>query len=116
MSLEWPDYENEMKKKAKARKSGDDFIVPDSDEEDMKDASYRATKRKQQGEKVLLSKKGLLTKATAFRSWSPVPGRSMSYLFSKWPRANELGSSSVSLPMKLKISVIDVPVSYLPPA
>jgi len=56
MSLEWPDYENEMKKKAKARKSGDDFIVPDSDEEDMKDASYRATKRKQQGEEVLLSK------------------------------------------------------------
>ncbi|KAF8906844.1 SNF2 family N-terminal domain-containing protein [Gymnopilus junonius] len=47
MSSEWPDYENEMKKKAKARKSGDGFIVADSDEEDMKDASYRAQKRKQ---------------------------------------------------------------------
>ncbi|PPQ65989.1 hypothetical protein CVT26_010649 [Gymnopilus dilepis] len=59
MSLEWPDYENEMKKKAKARKSGDDFIVPDSDEEDMKDASYRATKRKQQA--------GLLFQVEFFR-------------------------------------------------
>ncbi|KAF9486204.1 hypothetical protein BDN70DRAFT_822530 [Pholiota conissans] len=47
MAAEWPDYENEMKKKAKARKKKDDFIVPDPDEEDMKDVHYRNNKRKQ---------------------------------------------------------------------
>lgn len=48
MASEWPDYENEMKKKAKAKKRGDDFIDY-SDAEDMKDHGYRTTKRKQQG-------------------------------------------------------------------
>ncbi|KDR76486.1 hypothetical protein GALMADRAFT_246858 [Galerina marginata CBS 339.88] len=48
MASEWPDYENEMKKKAKAKKRGDSFIVTDSEDEDMKDPSYRKDKRKQQ--------------------------------------------------------------------
>lgn len=49
MAMEWPDYENEMKKKAKAKKRKDAFIVSDSDDEDMQDGQYRANKRKQQG-------------------------------------------------------------------
>jgi hypothetical protein len=51
MAMEWPDYENEMKKKAKAKKQKrkDDFIVSDSDDDDMQDVHYRANKRKQQG-------------------------------------------------------------------
>ncbi|KAF8970384.1 P-loop containing nucleoside triphosphate hydrolase protein [Flammula alnicola] len=48
MALEWPDYEMQMKKKAKAKKRKDDFIVDDSDEENMRDATYRSEKRKQQ--------------------------------------------------------------------
>ncbi|KAF8804469.1 hypothetical protein BYT27DRAFT_7243611 [Phlegmacium glaucopus] len=47
MAREWPDYESEMKKKAKAKKKGDDFIVSESDDEDMKSSHYRAKKRKQ---------------------------------------------------------------------
>jgi hypothetical protein len=49
MAREWPDYESEMKKKAKAKRRGDAFIVSDSDDEDMKNSHYRATKRKQRG-------------------------------------------------------------------
>jgi hypothetical protein len=48
MAQEWPDYEKEMKAKAKAKKKGDDFIVSD-DDEDMRDTVYRTKKRKQQG-------------------------------------------------------------------
>ena len=48
MALEWPDYEKEMKAKAKARKNGDDFIVSD-DDEDIRDPVYRTKKRKQHG-------------------------------------------------------------------
>lgn len=49
MAREWPDYESEMMKKSKAKKRGDAFIVSGSDDEDMKDAHYRATKRKRRG-------------------------------------------------------------------
>lgn len=48
MALEWPDYENEMKAKAKAKKRGDDFIVSD-DDDDIRNPAYRNKKRKQQG-------------------------------------------------------------------
>ncbi|CAA7263247.1 unnamed protein product [Cyclocybe aegerita] len=47
MSREWPDYENEMKKKAKAKKKGDGFIASD-DDLDMHDHTYRNKKRKEQ--------------------------------------------------------------------
>ena len=49
MAREWPDYETEMKKKAKAKRRGSDFIVSDSDDEDMKNHQSRAKKRKQNG-------------------------------------------------------------------
>lgn len=48
MAREWPDYESEMQKKAKARKRGDAFIVSD-DDDNMKDNQYRTKKRKQNG-------------------------------------------------------------------
>jgi len=48
MAQEWPDYEKEMKAKAKAKKRGDDFIVCD-DDSDMRDPVYRNNKRKQKG-------------------------------------------------------------------
>ncbi|KAF8067663.1 SNF2 family N-terminal domain-containing protein [Lyophyllum atratum] len=45
MALEWPDFEHEMKKKAKAKKNKpQDFIVPDSDEE-----ANERPKKKEQG-------------------------------------------------------------------
>ncbi|KAJ3514867.1 hypothetical protein NLJ89_g2121 [Agrocybe chaxingu] len=47
MSREWPDYEKEMKKKAKAKKKGDAFIASD-DDLDMHDHTYRNNKRKEQ--------------------------------------------------------------------
>lgn len=37
-----------MKKKKKAKKNGESFVVSD-DEEDMKDFTYRSQKRKQRG-------------------------------------------------------------------
>jgi hypothetical protein len=49
MAREWPDYESEIKKKTKAKKKGDSFIVSDSEDEDMKSPQYRASKRKQKG-------------------------------------------------------------------
>ena len=48
MSLEWPDFEAEMKKKLKAKKKGSAFIVSD-DDDDMKDTTYRSKKRKDKG-------------------------------------------------------------------
>uniref|UniRef100_A0A8H8CFK2 Uncharacterized protein n=1 Tax=Psilocybe cubensis TaxID=181762 RepID=A0A8H8CFK2_PSICU len=47
MAHEWPDYETQMKKKIKAKKNGQDFIV-DSDEDEMCNHTYRSNKRKQQ--------------------------------------------------------------------
>ncbi|KJA26761.1 hypothetical protein HYPSUDRAFT_35906 [Hypholoma sublateritium FD-334 SS-4] len=51
MAMEWPDYENELKKKDKAKKARkrnhDDFIVEDSDDNKLRNAHYRADKRKQ---------------------------------------------------------------------
>ena len=53
MAMEWPDYENELKKKNKAKKTKkrnhDDFIVEDSGDDKLRNANYRADKRKQQG-------------------------------------------------------------------
>lgn len=49
MAREWPDYESEIKKKAKAKKRRDNFIVSSSDDADMKNHHYRAEKRKQKG-------------------------------------------------------------------
>lgn len=53
MAMEWPDYENELKKKDKAKKARkrthDDFIVEDSDDNKLRNAHYRADKRKQHG-------------------------------------------------------------------
>ena len=49
MANEWPDYETQIKKKAKARRKKDAFIVTDSDDADMVSASYRNKKRSQQG-------------------------------------------------------------------
>ena len=48
MALELPDYKNEMKAKAKAKKMGDNFIVSD-DDDDIRDPVYRNKKQKQQG-------------------------------------------------------------------
>ncbi|PPQ82538.1 hypothetical protein CVT25_007147 [Psilocybe cyanescens] len=47
MAHEWPDYEKQMKKKAKAKKKGEAFIV-ESDDDDMCNHTYRSDKRKQQ--------------------------------------------------------------------
>ena len=48
LALELPDYKNEMKTKAKAKKMGDNFIVSD-DDDDIRDPVYRNKKQKQQG-------------------------------------------------------------------
>ncbi|KAF4616900.1 hypothetical protein D9613_008762 [Agrocybe pediades] len=61
MAHEWPDFEKDMKKKAKARRQNKDaFIVPDSDEEDMKNYEYRSQKRKK--------KAGLLFQVQFYRA------------------------------------------------
>lgn len=49
LAQEWPDYGSEIKKKAKAKKKGDNFIVSDSEDEDVKSSHHRASKRKQKG-------------------------------------------------------------------
>lgn len=75
MAREWPDYESEMKKKAKAKKNGDDFIVSDDEDEDMKNSHYRAKKRKQTGTggcDYLIFR--FLVCLFVFFSWFIVPG------------------------------------------
>ncbi|KAF9527621.1 SNF2 family N-terminal domain-containing protein [Crepidotus variabilis] len=59
LSREWPDYENEMKRKKQAKKRGDAFIASD-DDDDMKDAGYRQQKRKE--------KAGLLFQVEFYRT------------------------------------------------
>ena len=50
-------YENELKKKDKAKKTKkrnhDDFIVEDSGDDKLRNAHYRADKRKQQGKSFI---------------------------------------------------------------
>ncbi len=60
MAMEWPDYENELKKKDKAKRAKkrnhDSFIVEDSDDDKLRNANYRADKRKQQGKSFMTFK------------------------------------------------------------
>jgi len=65
-----------MRKRAKAKKRGDVFVVSD-DEEHMKDFFYRSKKRKDRGKTITKSFEPVTHQI--FYSWSSVPGRSKHY-------------------------------------